>query len=80
MKTLQQQTKHIMLDLNRFADPSTYTVEDGKLVRQAPKEQPRPQYALDNERAKELSRAAAAGEAKRLRDERPAPDEVHDGD
>ena len=84
MKSLQEQSKAIMRALNRFLDPGTYIVKDGELVRPAPKEEPRPQYALDNERAQALSRSAAEGEAERLRTQTqsPAPrtDEDHDGD
>ena len=51
MKTLRQQTKAIMGDLNRFVNAQTFTIIDGKPVPSPPKDEPRPQYALDNEAA-----------------------------
>ena len=60
----QQTKKAIMLDLDRFVSAQTFTIIDGKPVVQPPEDEPRPQYALDNERAnrrrviKPLSEAA----------------------
>ena len=49
--THAKQIKTIMRDLNRFVSAQTFTIIDGKPVAQPPKDEPRPQYAIDNERA-----------------------------
>ena len=49
--THAQQMKAIRRDLDHFVSAQTFVIVDGQPVAQPPEEEPRPQYAIDNENA-----------------------------